>query len=182
LKTVRKPIPFRQYTQNMEKQFMKYYDTHSDAIFRHCLYRLHDRDLALEFTQETFLRLWKEITQHKKIRYIKTFLYRIATNLIIDYSRKKKENSLDALREKGFDIQNGIVQHMIADIDFSFLKTILADMDDDDRLLLFLRYVDKCKTAEIAEILGENTNVISVRLHRAKKKCNILLKQKNFHL
>ena len=74
-----------------------------DAIFRHCYFRVFDRERARDLVQETFLKTWEYLTRGHDIENIRAFLYRVATNLIIDDSRRKKEISLEQLSESGFD-------------------------------------------------------------------------------
>src|SRR3989344_2523417 len=91
--------------ETIEQQFLKTYNEYADAIFRHCCFKVHNRELAKDLTQETFLRTWKYLQGGKTIENSKAFLYKTALNLIIDHSRKKQaDSSLDSLTEQGFDI------------------------------------------------------------------------------
>src|SRR3954470_8519467 len=83
----------------VEKLFGEIYSRESDAIFRFCLLRTSDRDMALDFTQDTFMRFWNTLLTDKDIKNSRTFLFTIARNIIIDWYRKKKSLSLDALLE-----------------------------------------------------------------------------------
>src|SRR6266568_8175773 len=42
--------------QNPEEMFLEIYEAHADAIFRHCYFRVSDRDRAKELTQESFMK------------------------------------------------------------------------------------------------------------------------------
>ena len=89
--------------QHLEHALEKLFSTYADAIFRfHCLH-VYDRDLAKDLTQETFIRYWQCLVRGESIEHARAFLYRIANNLMIDYCRKKKTISLDALLEQGFE-------------------------------------------------------------------------------
>src|SRR3989338_11402702 len=85
-----------------EQQCLEADTQRSDAIFRYCYYRVFDREKAKDYVQETYLRPWKYLAEGRKVDNIRAFLYRTATNLIIDESRKKKATSLDQIIEKGF--------------------------------------------------------------------------------
>jgi len=43
----------------------------------------------------------------------------------------------------------------------------IEDMEDSDKLVLLLKYVEGLEPKDIASILGESANTVSVRLHRA---------------
>src|SRR3989344_280465 len=95
----------KKWAANLERDFLAAYDEHADALFRHCLIRVRDREIAKDIVQETFSRTWKYLSEGKEVDYIRAFLYRVANNLIVDGSRKKKTSSLDALMEEdGFEI------------------------------------------------------------------------------
>ena len=58
-----------------------------DKIFHYCYYRIRDKNVAEDITQEVFLRFYNSnyVEQQKEIRY----LYTIARNLCIDEYRKR---------------------------------------------------------------------------------------------
>ena len=77
--------------EDAKRVFMKMYDQYSDAIFRFCMSRTGDRESAYDFTQETFMKTWNYISQEGILTQPKSFLYRVAYNIIVDHSRKMKE-------------------------------------------------------------------------------------------
>src|SRR3989344_5220124 len=85
-----------------EMEFIKSYDAYADAIFRHCYFRLYDREEAKDAVQETFLRAWN-YSKKNKIDNMRALLYRIARNIVADKWRKKKMSSLDELLENWFE-------------------------------------------------------------------------------
>ena len=161
-----------------EAQFMAVYDAHADAIFRYCYFRVFNRERAHELMQDAFMKTWEQMTRGKEIDNIRAFVYRVANNLIIDESRKKREASLEAMQEEsGFD--PGVAQHesMAASVDANLLLEVAKQLDDAHREVLIMRYVNNLAPREIAEILDESTNVISVRIHRAVKEMKKRLSQ-----
>ena len=50
------------------------------------------------------------------------------------------------------------------------LQRLLNKLDESDRALITLYYLDECKISEIAEITGFNNSNIKVKLHRTRKK------------
>lgn len=83
-----------------EREFTQAYEEHADALFRHCYFRVSNRERALELTQEAFMKTWDSVAQGKEINNYRAFLFRVLNNLIIDEYRKKKSTSLDALLEQ----------------------------------------------------------------------------------
>lgn len=145
---------------------MKAYDAHSDAIFRHCFFRVYDREKAREMMQDVFMKTWEYIVQGKKIDNLRAFLYRVANNMVIDWSRKKKETSLDAMMDEGFEpVGLGVKQTTLA-AEAGQMIDLLDQLDEKYRDAVRMRYLDELSPKEIAHVLGETENVVSVRIHR----------------
>lgn len=151
---------------SLEQDFIKHYNQHSDAIFRHCFYRVYDRETALDLVQETFAKTWAYLADGHEVKNIRAFLYRTATNLIIDRSRKAPVDSLDQLQDQGFEPPTDSKTGIETAIDLEILLKVIAQLDVIYQEVIRLRYIDGLKPREIAEITGESANVISVRLHR----------------
>ncbi|OHA46699.1 MAG: hypothetical protein A3B75_00740 [Candidatus Terrybacteria bacterium RIFCSPHIGHO2_02_FULL_43_14] len=152
-----------------EQDFMRSYDAHADALFRHCYFRVYDRERAKELVQETFMRAWEYVVKGHKVQNLRAFLYRVAINLIIDESRKNKPVSLDELAQSGFDVASEEYEMLHTKIDASSAAALFKNLDDKHREVIILRYLDGFKPKEIARMLNESENVVSVRLHRAIK-------------
>lgn len=155
--------------ERAKQEFIKSYDEHADALFRHCFFKVSDKEKAEDLVQETFVRTWKYISSGKEVRNIKTFLYRVASNLIIDYYRQGKNVSLDQLSEKGFDFseaRNGILENA----EFSRVKDLIDELSEKDKEIIIWRFLDGLSPSEIADVLNIKENAASVRLNRAMKK------------
>ena len=161
---------------DLEQEFLKAYDSLSDAIFRHCYFRVSDRDKAKDLTQETFTKTWEYIARGGKVESVKAFLYRVANNLIVDEFRKKKELSLDRLSEMGFEPASVDHRSIKAGAEMRELMETAEMLDKDYRDVVLMRHVEGMSVKEIAEIVGESENLVSVRIHRGLAKLRELLK------
>lgn len=160
----------------LEQEFLKAYDSLSDAIFRHCYFRISDRDMAKDLAQETFTKTWEYIAKGGKVENIKAFLYRVANNLIVDEFRKKKELSLERLGEDGFEPVSRDDKDIRADIEAKEMIRMIEKLEPDYREAVMMRHVEGMSVKEIAATIGESENVISVRIHRGLSKLRELLK------
>ena len=168
--------------QNTEKQFLDAYEKYADDIYRHCYFRVYNKQLAEDLTQETFIKTWKYITEGKEIQNIKSFLYRVAVNLIIDHSRKKKELYLEdvASKESGESIRLsniGEEQEIFNRFESGKIVKLMEELPDNQKQVMIMRYVDELLPAEIAEILGETANAVSVRINQATNKLRKILEE-----
>lgn len=155
--------------------FSKAYDDYADAIFRHCYFRVFDRERARELMQDTFMKTWRYISQGNDVQNMKAFLYKVATNLIINESRNKKAVSLEDLQAEGFDIADNEDRKITSGAEAQLLMKLLDKLDSDSKELIVMRYIEDIKPEEIARIMNVTANAISVRLHRAVKKAQDLM-------
>lgn len=156
------------------ESFLKLYDELAEPLFRHCYFRVSSREMAEDLMQETFLRAWNYLAQGKRIENPKAFLYRTAGNLIVDHYRQRKEASLDALADAGYDPSGADASSVTAQAEGEQARRLLETLGEPYRETMLLRYVDGFSVTEIADILGESQNVVSVRLHRGIAKLKTL--------
>jgi RNA polymerase sigma-70 factor, ECF subfamily len=165
------------HSASMEQEFLAAYDAYADAIFRHCYYRVYDRERGKDLMQETFIRAWEYLSKGEKVLNMRAFLYRVANNLIIDESRKKREASLDKLQEEGFDPGIDETEFMNNRVEHSRVLKTLQGLDDNYREILVMRYMNGLSPSEIAEVTGESANTVSVRIYRGLKQLRSMLSE-----
>ena len=95
---------------SLKKIFLESFDTYNDALFRFCIVKTSNKELAEDLTQETFTRYWLALKEGKTMTNTRSFLYTIANHLVIDWYRRKKPSSLDALASEGFQPQRKILR------------------------------------------------------------------------
>lgn len=164
-----------------ETRFLKAFEEYNDALFRHATLRISNREKAVDLVHDTFTKVWSYIRDGYEIDSFRPFLYKVLNNLIIDEYRKRKESSLDALLElDGVDegsfeeLSESTVEMLAATIDGRKAFELLEELPDQYREVIIYRFVDQLGPREISELIEENENVISVRIHRGLK----LLRQK----
>jgi RNA polymerase sigma-70 factor, ECF subfamily len=159
------------------KMFLEAYDAYADAIYRHCYFRVYSRARAEELMQETFMKTWQYVSEGKKVNNIRAFLYRVANNLVIDESRRKKEDSLDALMEDNNASEPSSDEHIAVErrAIAAEIRQAMNLLNPEEREILILRYVDDLEPKEIAEVLDLSPNAVSVRIHRATQSLKVRL-------
>ncbi|MCF7815812.1 MAG: sigma-70 family RNA polymerase sigma factor [Candidatus Pacebacteria bacterium] len=159
-----------------EERFLKAFDEYSDALFRHAIYRLSDRERAIEIVHDTFTKVWSYLRSGHEVDTYKPFLYKVINNLIIDEYRRRKELSLDSiLAEEGVDegsfpeLYEGGIEELTFMLDAKKASLLICELPIVYREVLTLRFVDGLGPKEISELTEETENVVSVRIHRALK-------------
>lgn len=171
-----------------EEEFIKLYDELADKLFRHCYFRVFNRERAKDLMQESFMRVWKYCGEGHEVKNLRSFIYKVANNLIIDESRKKKElyieelqvhenTSFDSAKDHVREFDSGVneAETVLTIIDGKIALSALSRLDSKYRDAIVMRYVDDLTPEEIAKITHETADVISVRIHRGLKQLRTLL-------
>jgi RNA polymerase sigma-70 factor (ECF subfamily) len=155
-------------------EFESLYEHHSREVWALAYARWLDPDLALDITQEAFLRLWKQWEAGgEDIQNPRAWLLRVARNLAEDYAKS-------AFRRNGTqppELLNGVrsPQPLPADLLerdelFAQLRAVLQELSQPDRDILTLRYALDYEANTIADLLGVNVTAVHMRLSRARQR------------
>lgn len=169
--------------ERLEKTFLDSYNTHSDEIFRFIFFKLSDRERAKDILQDVFMKMWLYMSKNAKIENVRAFLYKTASNAVIDEYRRRgrregKDESLETLSEAGYDPGFDDTDVLIDRIDGRQVVELIKELPDVYAETMFLKYVENKSISEIADITGRSDNAISVQLNRGVKKLKVIITEK----
>ena len=132
-----------------------------DKIYRYCYFKLRDRDVSEDITQETFLRFLEKYSGLRSESALKC-LYTIARNLCIDEYRKPH---MEPVEESMTDIawEDRALTNLA-------VRNALSKLDADEQELLLLRYVNEVPVGAIGKILGVSRFSVHRKLSSASKR------------
>lgn len=159
------------------KAFEKIYDENYSQIFGYILKRVADVEIAKDICSETFLKalknLWKFRWQNISIS---CWLYRIANHEIANYFRKSKRAiSLEKIvpliaksnpLEELIKAEEELKKHQ----DFLKIQNQISKLPIKYQEVIVLRFFEKKKIKEIAEILGKKEGTVKSLLYRGLEK------------
>jgi RNA polymerase sigma-70 factor (ECF subfamily) len=156
------------HMQEREKEFLESYDLYVDELFRFAYFKVSQQEVAEDIVQDVFIDTWQYLVNDNKIENIRAFLYRAVRNKIINHYRKKKTGSLDRLFEEGFDVsdEKSGQDAIYMNVEKNHLLHLLEKVDQKYREPVILRHVEGLDIKEIAEIVSETENNVSVMIHR----------------
>ncbi len=154
---------------NLEEAFIESFSLYGDAIFRFCIVKVSRVELAEDMTQEVFTRYWQYIKDGNKMTNTRAFLYTVASNMAKDWYKKKKSDSLDREMESGF-VPEDSKANVEKTAEYQEVLRTIDDMEEKDKEVLLLTHIEGLTPKDIAEVINETSNAVSVRLNRATKK------------
>lgn len=165
-----------QKAQKGDKEaFSRIYKLYFEKIYKYCKFNLNDDSDAQDACQETFVKAWRNIKKFDAERpnwSFQAFLFKIARNLIIDRSRRKKD--LKIKEYIGLETNEDFYENIQKKQDVSIVRQALENLDEIERQIIILRFFEEMDTKEIANILGMKDGAIRVRLHRTMDKLKII--------
>jgi RNA polymerase sigma-70 factor (ECF subfamily) len=144
-----------------------------------------EREMALDVSQEVFLRAYASLGTYRPEFKFSTWLYRIASNYLIDYWRKKKIAAVSI--DQPLDDEEGGRTIQVADETASVVRTLelkelrerleaaLAQVPAHLRELFVWRHVNGLSYEEMAEIKGLPLGTVKNRVFQAKEMMKSLL-------
>ncbi len=158
-------------TEETKKEFGQIYDQCVDRIYRFVYIKVNSKEMAEDLTAETFTKAWKAFeVSHRNgdpIRDPRSFCYRTARNLVIDYYRTKKDRSVSLDSVQLMDKSASIGDKAIINSDMEMVMKGISNLKDDYQDVIIWRYLDEMSISEIAEVLDRSEEATRVMIHRA---------------
>ncbi len=139
---------------------------------------LRRREDIEDVAQQVFVKAYFSLKRFDMRATFSTWLYKIAVNECCDYLRKKRARPLlyeADLSEEQVRMLAAYDRGPGATVDAErraelreLLDRLLAELGDEDRLMLVLKEVEGLSVEEIGEVVSLNVNTVKVRLFRAR--------------
>ena len=142
-------------------------EVYYDKIYRYIFYKVNNKALAEDLTQETFYKFLKSECEEPE-----RFLYTIARNLCIDEYRRIKPVSTED--EEALAVTTEFEDALV---ERTAVKEALDKLSEDDRELVILRLVNDEPIGEIAKMYGMSRFAVTRRLNKAKSTLKELLER-----
>ena len=140
--------------------------------------KIGDFHIAEEITQDTFLQVYKNLSQLRNPNQLLGWMYVIANRLCLKWLEKNK-SVMQSLEDTPVEeIERVSYTHHVAgqretertEQHHELVKKLLAKLPESERTVVTLYYLGKMTTKEISKFLGVSVNTITSRLQRARKR------------
>lgn len=147
--------------------FGEIYERYYTGVYKYIYYRVGDQVLAEDLTMEVFVKSMEAIEgfSFRGVPF-SAWLYRIASNLVIDHFRRQPMQPALSLEEKLVASEHAT--HLL-DSEFTHqaLRRALAQLTEDQQQVVVLKFVDGLSNHEVASLLGKSEGAIKSLQHRA---------------
>lgn len=153
-------------------------DIHGKAVLSICRHILREENLAQDAAQETFIKLWKYVSDGKMITTsLRAFIHQIARNTSITMLRKNGKDISYGAEEEGIFVETLVVQSG-ADLETDWIRRdcykqvreVLKEMEEPDHTIFILKYFYSFTIREIAEVMQMNEAKVQSRERRGREK------------
>jgi RNA polymerase sigma-70 factor (ECF subfamily) len=149
---------------------------YSSMIYKFVWLYLKDQDDSTDITQETFIRVWKNLHKFDTKKSFKMWIFAIAKNASLDLIKKKKSLNFSAISEDDEELSSffhnfvessdPLNENIDREIIKSGLYKAMEKISPIYKTVIFLRYVNNLKFVEIAKELNESIDTIKSRHRR----------------
>ena len=122
-------VLIRQVQDGDHEAFAELVKRHETNVFNLCLRMSGNREDAMDLSQEAFLKAWRGIRFYKAESAFSTWLYRLTSNVCIDFLRKQKRR-----------------------------PTVSLTMEEDDSSVEYIQLSNRMKLVICISPLGNNTD------------------------
>lgn len=157
--------------------FNELYKRYGDKLYRYFLRLLNNSALAEDFTQDLFIKVMQQAIGFNSEKKFSSWIYTIANNMCRNEWRNKT-NREAIIAQLEFDTStNTHLQHQIDKKTLQNKLTIeIQKLNEEDQLILHMRYDQELTIQEIANIIDVPEGTIKSRLFYLMKKLSLKLK------
>jgi RNA polymerase sigma-70 factor (ECF subfamily) len=145
------------------------YTLYLDPIYRYVYYRVDGAATAEDLTEEVFVRAWEALPSYRmQTSPFKSWLYRIAHNLVIDHRRKQRPTTIDDGALQRMSDPSAPLEQIVFNVqNTEALLEAVRQLDEEEQQVVILRFVEGLPHKEVAEIIRKSEEASRVIQHRA---------------
>lgn len=158
----------KQRSKEADKLISKYYD----EIYVFAYKQTFDKDLAMDLTQEIFISMLRSISLYDSRKAsFRTWLYKIASNKIIDCRRSGQRRELVMIDPESFDIPDETrLEYSAENADLAArIEEYVSSFDVQSQEIFRLRVFAEYGFAEISQIVSMPEASVKTKYYRLIK-------------
>lgn len=152
---------------------------YSERLYWHIRKMVASHDDANDLLQNTFIKAWKALPEFREESKLFTWLYRIATNEVLTFLKRKQVRSFLSLTDYSKTLENVLESdtYFNGDAAQKALHKAILKLPEKQRIVFNMRYFEELKYEEISEILGTSAGALKASYHHASQKIQLSLQE-----
>lgn len=175
-----------------EKAFEQLVSIYERSVFNMAMYITHDREDALDVSQEVFVRLWQSLGKYRGDASVLTYLMTLTKNAAYDLERKKARHrtvSLTNENEDGEEVEIDIPdrsddanpeQNYLRKEKIEMVRRAIYALDGEAREIIIMRDMNGMSYSEISKATDLAEGTVKSRLNRARQSLKKILEEWNY--
>lgn len=155
-----------------EESFRGIVDAYTERLYWHVRRFLCSHEDTNDLLQEIFIKIWTALESFRGESRLYTWVYRIATNEVLNHLRRQKFRSYLSFESASAALGKKIDEDPYFngnDLQRELHKSIQR-LPEKQRIVFNLRYFDELKYEEISEITGTSVGALKASYHHAYNK------------
>lgn len=171
-------VLIKKILQGDQASFEELMKKYNKKIFGFIYRMVRDDEVAVELTQDFFIKIYKVMAKYNFEYKFSTWAYRICYNLVIDYVRKNQTqvDSLDddsvsqkqMMASENYEREDGFSQLARSEMN-DYVWKVVDCIPVKYRQLILLRYLQGLKYDEIAKVTQLPVGTVKNRIFKAKE-------------
>ncbi|MBA6155265.1 sigma-70 family RNA polymerase sigma factor [Tenacibaculum sp. S7007] len=143
---------------------------------------MQNKEEAEEVSQDTFIKVYKNLSKFKGESKFSTWIYKIAYRTCLDALKKRKNkyntDTIDEVTINKIKTTEGILESIEKKERAVVIKQCMQDLPEDERTILWMFYFDELSLKEIIDVTDFSEANVKVKLHRARKRLLTIVQRK----
>ena len=141
-------------------------------VYYHIRRIVIDHEDADDLTQNTFIKVWKNLEGFREDSQLYTWIYRIATNECLGFLKQKKRRFFLPIGDVEKELLGKLESEPTINAEKLELKLqqAILSLPEKQRMVFNLRYYDNMKYEDMAEVLGTSVGALKASYHHAASK------------
>jgi RNA polymerase sigma-70 factor (ECF subfamily) len=162
-------------------------DRYQSKVFSTVFHYTRDQEEARDLTQEIFIKLYNNLQSYKSKASFSTWLYRIAVNRCIDWTRKKRLQTVSTICDNSddeIDIYDTIAdraggpeEDFIKQENRAYIRKVVEELPEIYKTVIILYYFEDFSPQEISDMIDIPKRTIETRLYRGKNLLKLRLEE-----
>lgn len=155
-----------------EEAFSSIVDSYTERLYWHVRRFLCSHDDTNDLLQDIFIKVWTALPTFRWESQLFTWLYRIATNEVLNHLRKQRFRALISFESASMMLERKIDEDIYFNGDTlqRELHKAIQRLPEKQRIVFCFRYFDEMKYEDISEITDTSVGALKASYHHAYNK------------